>query len=164
MMTVRRGSDSEQQAIPDNERSFGDPWVNTDRKVLQIYHSGSGANFKVSEISNLLFRSRSKIGIGSTKRTVYDEEFINTNGKLSNVVFVIVEYTPFTSAAGEVEAIVTDGSSPVSDKDTFSSDPTPTAVQKTFILESSGFTLDDILNIQLLVQNANVRFVEFRGA
>jgi len=163
-MTLRRGTDAEQVAIPDNERSAGDPWFNEDRTVLQIYHSGSGAVFKVSEITNLLYRQRAEIGIGATKKTVYDEPFVNTNGKFSNVVFITLEYTPFVSAAGEVEVIVTDGVTPVTSNVTFSSDPAPTTVKKTFILVTGSFTLDDTLNIQLLVQNASVKNVEFRGA
>ncbi len=163
-MGVRRLTPTEQQAILDIDRLEGDLSLNTTDKYLEMYRAGAGSTYEITRFTNFLWANKSQVGIGATKQTVHDEPFINTTGKFSNHTYVLVEYQAFVSVAGEVEAVVTDGSGPISDKDTFTSDPTPPVVYRTFDLDSSGFALDDILNIQLKVQNATIQYTEFRGA
>lgn len=160
---IRRLTDSEELATLDSERLAGDVIFNSDNKAMHVYQSGTGSTFLLTELSNFLFRNSTQLGIGSSKLTVYDEPFVNTAGRFNRRVFVSVEYLPYVSLAGTVDAVVTDGSSPITVADAFSSNPTPVLIYKTLVVDTTSFTLDDILNIQLAVQNAEIQYVEFRG-
>jgi len=162
-MGIRRITVAEQVAILDADRLVGDTFYQDDNNALQVYQSGLGATFDFTQLSNFLFRDKTQIGIGAIKATIYDEQFVNTKGKMNTRVFMSVEYLPYVSLAGEVEVIITDGVGPISAKDIFTADPTPTIVYKTFELITTTFTLDDVLNMQVLAQNAEVQYVEFRG-
>ncbi len=159
----RRMTDAEQIAQIDSVRFEGDQYHSSDHKTLQIYHSGDGSVFDITELTNFLFRDDTNLGIGSSKLVVYDEPFVNFNGKMNTRVFVTVAYLPYVSLAGTVDATVTDGSSPITVTGAFSSDPTPVELYKTFEVVTTSFTIDDILNVKLEVQNAEIQFVEFRS-
>lgn len=159
----RRMTDAEQIAQIDSVRFVGDQYHNTSNKTLQIYHSGTGSTFDITELTNFLFRDETQFGIGSSKTKVYDEPFVNSKGKMNTSVFVYVEFLQYVSLAGTIDATLTDGSSPVTVTNGFSSDPTPVVIYKTFVLDATSFTLDDVLNVELELQNCEVRYVEIRS-
>ena len=162
-MGIRRMTDAEQIAIIDADRLAGDSFHNLDNKALQVYQSGTGSTFDITELTNFLFRDATNIGVTTPKSTVYDEQFVNVRGKLNMRVFVTLQYLQETNEAGEVEIVVTDGTTPVTVTDTLSSNPAPVKVYKTYIVDTTSFTEDDILNIQVKLTQVQVEFVEFRG-
>ncbi len=158
---VRRASDSEQVAVLDVERLAGDIYHNTDSKAMQVYQSGSGATFKKTEYSNFIFRSGVEIGV-TTEQTIHDEEINNQEGVSNTNVLVTLDYIAEVSQAGSVKVTVTDGSSPVTVTDAFSSNPTPVRQFKKFIVDTSSFALDDLLNVLILGTQVNIKNVEMR--
>lgn len=154
---------AEQEAVLDANRLAGMVSYNKDKKALNVYQAGTGSTFNVTELSNFLYRNDVLVGIGSTLTTVHNEAFVNNQGKMNTRVFVIVEYLPYASLAYEVRGIVTDGVTPVNDEDTGTAGGAPSKVYKVFEIDTSSFTLDDILNVKLEVKNAEVQYVEFRG-
>lgn len=162
-LSVPKYTEAEQQAILDINRLQGMPSFNKDKNTLDIYHRGTGSNFHVTRLTNFLFRDATQIGIGSSLQTVYDEAFINTQGKMNTNVYVTIEYLLEASQSYEITATATDGSSPDSDTISGTAGGAPTVQYKTFVLDTSGFTIDDIINIQLKVKNAQIQYVEFRG-
>ena len=162
-MSVRKGTDADQLATPNHKREAGDMWYNQDRKVLQCYQSGTGNTFKVTELTNLLYSQETKIGVGSFKVPIHEKTFINFKGKMNSRVFVSLKYIPYTNVAGEVEARITSGNAVQTESVNFVASATPTAVYKTFILDSSSFNIDAEIIVNLLGQNVSVQFVEFRS-
>ena len=162
-LSIPKYSDAEQIAILDIERLAGMVNYNTDNKAVQVYQSGAGSTFDITELTNFLFRDITNIGITTPKSTVHDEEFVNTQGKLGTRVFVSLQFLQEVSVAGEVEIIVTDGTTPVTVTDTLSSNPAPVKVYKTYIMDTTSFAIDDVLNIQVKLTQVQIEFVEFRG-
>ena len=162
-MTVRRGTNADQKSVPDHERSEGDPWFNTQRNAYQIYLRGSGNTFIVSEITNQIFRQEAKIGVGGTKKTIVDERFINSLGKMNSVVLFSCEYSK-RSDAGVIEVIVTDGSSPVSKETNFAGSSVDNKTIVESILLTENFDIDAELNFRVEVKNIDIKNIEFRGA
>ena len=161
--TIRRMSDAEQIASLNSERLAGDLIENTDHKTLQKYNSGASSIFNVTEFSNFLFRDESQIGAGSSTLTLYNEAFINNQGKMNTRVFVLIEYLKETSQAGSIDAIVTDGSSPITTNINWSSDPSPVLTYVVMEVVTTSFAIDDILNIKLDVNDAQIQYIEMRG-
>lgn len=160
---VRRASRSEQIAVLDVDRLIGDIYQGTDDKALEMYQGGSGATFDLTEFSNFIFRSNVPMAVGSSEKTLYDEEINNMLGISNTRVFVSLDYLPAVSLAGDVNVTVTDGSSPVTVTDSFSSNPTPVDIFKKFVIDTSSFAKDDILDIVVKATNVdNVDHVEMR--
>ncbi len=160
---VRRMSDAEQLATLNSARLLGDNYYNTDHKTLQIYQTGDDSNFDITQLSNFLYRDESQIGAGSSTQTLYDEAFINNQGKMNTRVFVLIEYLKETSQAWSIDAIVTDGSSPITTSISGGSDPSPVPIYDVLEINTTSFTIDDILNIKLDVNDAQIQFIEMRG-
>ena len=156
-------SDAEQVAIIDASRLPGMVSYNTDDKSVNIYQSGTGSNFDITKLTNFLFRNSANVGVTSPKATVYDEGFINSRGKMENRVFVTLEYLQEVSIAGEIEIVVTDGSSPVTTTDTLSSDGAPVKKYITYIMDTTSFALNDQLDVQVKLTQVSVAFTEIRG-
>ncbi len=159
---LRRATTAEQAAILDTERLAGDLWHNSTDLALEMYQSGSGSTFDVTELSNFIFRSDVPIGVSTVEQTIYDEEINNMRGISNTRVYVNLDYLPEVSVAGDVNVTVTDGSSPVTVTDSFSSDPTPVIVFKRFVINTSSFSQEDILNIVIKATNCVVDHVEAR--
>ena len=159
---IRRASRAEQVAVLDVDRLIGDNYFGTDDKTMEIYQSGSGATFKRTQLSNFIFRSGVEVGIGAVEATIYDEEINNQDGVSNTRVLVFVDYIAEVSQAGSVKVTVTDGSSPVTVTDSFSSNPTPVRQFFKFVIDTSSFAIDDLLNILVLATQANVKNVEMR--
>ncbi len=159
---LRRASSSEQIAVIDVDRLAGDLYQNTDNKALQMYQSGSGATFKKTEYSNFIFRSSIEVGIGSVEKTIYDEETHNMEGVSNTRIMVFIDYLAEVSQAGSVKVTVTDGTTPITVTDSFSSDPTPVRQFFKFIIDTSAYTIDDLLNIKVLGTQVNINNVEMR--
>ncbi len=77
-------------------------------------------------------------------------------------VYVNLDYLPEVSVAGDVNVTVTDGSSPVTVTDSFSSNPTPVVIFKKFVIDTTSFSQEDILNIVIKATNCVVDHVEAR--
>ncbi len=159
---IRRASDSEQVAVLDVDRLAGDAYHNTDDKTLQVYQSGSGATFKKTQHSNFIFRSSIEVGVGASEKTIYDEEVNNMEGISNTRVIVTIDYLAEVSQAGDVNVTVTDGSSPVTVTDSFSSNPTPVRQFFKFVIDTSSFAIDDLLNIVVKGTQVNINNVEMR--
>jgi len=162
-LSVRRASVAEQATILDSQRVAGDSFYNTDNKTFQMYQTGSGATYNVTELSNFLWRQKVQIAIGSSKTTIYNEPFINMQGKMNTAVFVIVEYLALPNLTGEIEATVTDGITPVNNTVALSSNPAPTAVKTILSVATTSFAINAVLNVKLSLTNCEVQYVEFRS-
>lgn len=160
---IRRMTAAEQQATVDAERLAGDNFFNTDKKTMEIYQSGSGSVFKVTELSNFVFRSGDRVGVGSVEKKVYDEEITNMKGISNTRIIVLLDYLPEVNQAGSVKVTVTDGVSPVTVTENFTSNPAPITIFKRFEINTSSFAIDDILNIQILGTQVNIDHVEIRS-
>ena len=159
---VPQYSDSEQIGIVDTGRLKGMTMYNTDHETLQVYQGGNGSVFSKTILSNYLFRDKTNLGI-FTKKTVYDEHFVNTEGKMNTRVFVAMEYLQEISIAGEIEIIVTNGSSPVNASIGLISQVSPVKRYIEFELDTTSFSLDDVLRVQVNLTQVQVEFVEMRG-
>lgn len=162
-LSIPKYSDAEQIAIIDGSRLAGMVSYNTDNKAIQIYQSGLTSTFNITELSNFLLRDDSNIGITTPKNTVYDEGFVNTRGRMNNKVFVSLEYLQEISIAGEIEIVVTDGVTPITNTDTLTSDASPIKKYKTYTIDTTSFALDKVLNIQVKLTQVSIEFTEFRG-
>lgn len=160
---ISKYSITEQQAIADSERLAGMATYNTDDKSLEVYQGGTGSTFNITKLTNFLFRDKTNLGIGSSLTTVYDESFVNNQGKMNTRVFVIVEYLLEASQVFEITARVTDGVSPIVETISGTAGGSPVKTVKVFEMATTSFTIDDILDIELDLKNAQVEFVEFRG-
>ncbi len=160
--TLRRATRAEQIAEIDANRLIGDMYHGSDDKALEIYQGGSGATFNLTEMSNFIFREPTEVGVGSSEQTIYDEEINNQKGVSNTRVFVFLDYIAEVSQAGDVNVTVTDGSSPVTVTDSFSSNPTPVRQFFKFVIDTSSFAIDDLLNIIVKATQANVKNVEMR--
>ena len=154
---------AEQVAILDANRVKGMTSYNTDDETLQVYQSGTGSNFFVSELTNKLFRNETNIGIGSTLTTVYDVGFVNQRGKMNTFAFCVMEYLLEASLVFEITFTVDDGVSPINDTISGTAGGSPVKTIKVFKVDTSSFTIDDILQLQIKVKNAQIEFVEMRG-
>ena len=162
-LSVPKYSVTEEQAIIDGQRLAGMINFNTDDKRLQVYQSGTGTTFDKTVLSNYLFRDKTNIGITTPKQTVYDEKFVNEEGKMNTSIFVSLEYLQETSIAGEIEIVLTDGVTPITNTDTLASDGSPVKKYITYELAATSFALDDVLQIQVKLTQVQIEFVEMRG-
>ena len=160
---VRRLSSAEEIASLDVERLAGDIIHNTDSKALEMYQSGTGSTFKVTELSNFIFRSDNRVGIGSTEKKIYDQAINNQRGISNTKIIVTLDYLAEVSQAGSVKVTVTDGITPVTVTHAFSSNPSPVTVFDRFEVATTSFAIDDILNIQVLGTQVNIDHVEMRA-
>ena len=161
-MGIRRMTDAEQVAILDADRLAGDSFHNSDNKAFQVYQSGNGSVFDITELANFFFRSDPQIGVGASEQTLYDEETLNVKGFCNTRVFVTLEYLAEANQAGSVKARVTDGVTPVTDTESFSSNPSPVTIVKRFEVDTTAFDIDVKLNIQVLGTQVNIEHVEIR--
>lgn len=160
---IRRLSDAEEVATLDTERLAGDNIFNTDVKAMNIYQSGAGSTFKITEISNFIARYDVPIGIGASEQTIYDDEITNMKGISNTRVLVTLDYIAEISQAGSVKVTVTDGTTPVTITESFNSNPAPVQTYKKFIVDTTSFAINDILNIQVLGTQVNIDHVEIRS-
>ncbi len=159
---IRRASRAEQVAVIDVDRLAGDNYFGTDDKTPEIYQSGSGATFKRTQLSNMIFRNGVEVGAGASEKTLFDEEINNQDGISNTRVIVFLDYIAEVSQAGDVNVTVTDGSSPVTVTDSFSSNPTPVRQFFKFVIDTSSFAIDDLLNIVVKATQANIKNIEMR--
>ena len=159
---IPKYSDAEQIAIIDSSRLAGMSNYNTDNKAFQIYQSGNGSTFSISELSNFFFRQDAQIGIGSVEQTIIDEETLNHKGFCNTRVFITLEFLAEVSQAGSVKARVTDGTTSVTVTESFSSNPTPVTTFHRFEVDTTSFAIDVKLNIQVLGTQVNIEHVEIR--
>ncbi len=159
---VPKYSVSEEQGILDSRRLVGMINYNTDDKRLQVYQNGNGSTFDKTILSNHLFRDPTNVGI-LTKQTVYDEYFVNTEGKMNTNIFVSMQYLQEVSIAGEIEIVVTDDVTPITETDTLASDGSPVKKYITYKVDTTSFNLDDVLRIQVKLTQVQIEFTEMRG-
>jgi len=160
---VSKYSSTEQIAIIDSQRLVGMVTYNTDNKAMQIYQSGVGATFNITELTNFLFKNNVNLGITIPKQTVYNESFVNTKGKMNISVFVSLQFLQEVSIAGEIQIVVTDGITPVTVTDSLSSTATPTKIYRTYAVATTSFAIDTVLQIQVKLTQVQIEFVEMRG-
>lgn len=160
---IRRASVSEQVATLDIERLSGDNYFNTDHKAPEIYQSGSGGTFKVTQLSNFIVRQEGSVGIAGTEKTILEEQVPNMRGISNTKIFATLKYLAEPNQAGSVKLTVTDGVTPVTDTAAFSSNPAPVDVYERLEVDTSSFTIDDILTIKILGTQVNISHIEIRS-
>ncbi len=160
--TLRRATPAEQVAELDVNRLAGDLYHNSTDKMLEIYQGGAGSTFDITEITNFIFKSDLRIGIGAVEEKIWDIETHNMRGVSNNRIIVNIDYLAFVSLAGSVKVTVKDGTTPITVTDSFSSDPTPVDQFFRFVIDTTAYTIDDILNIKVLGTNVNINNVEMR--
>ena len=154
---------AEAVAILDLSRAAGMINYNTENKTVQIYQSGNGSVFDITRLSNLLHRDATNIGITTPKAVTHDESFVNVRGLMNTSLFVTMEYLQETSIAGEIEIIVTDGVSPITNTDTLSSDGAPVKKYIEYTIDTTSFAEDDVLQVTIGLTQVSVAMVELRG-
>ena len=161
--TLRRMTRAQMVAQINAVRLAGDMYHNDDDLSSEIYRSGDDSAWKLSKFSNLLFRSELAIGIGSTKKEVFDEIIVNAEGLCNTRIMIGVQWKSFVSLAGDIDVEIDDQTTQVSDTIALSSDPTPNWEEKIFSLNTSAYPIDATFNISLDIRNVNIRDVTFRG-
>lgn len=160
---VPKYSDAEQIAIIDASRLTGMINYNTDSDALEIYQSGIGSTFDVTRLSNFLYREETQIGITTPKQVTNTAKFVNSRGKMNHKLLVILEFLQEVSIAGEIEIIVTDGVSPITQTNVLSSDATPTDTPVTYVVDTSSFVEDVELVVTISQLQVAVQYLELRG-
>ncbi len=160
---VPKYSVSEEQAILDSRRLAGMINFNTDDKTLQIYQSGTGSTFDKTALSNFLFANNVNIGTTTPSEKVYDEVFLNTEGKMNTRIFITLQYLQETSIAGEIKITLDHAGTNIVNTDTLASDGSPTLTEITYVLDSSTIALDDVIHIWIELLQVGIQKLEIRS-
>ena len=160
---LRRMDEADKTTVADEDRLSGDMIHNKTTKALERYQRGTGGTYITTEVSNFIVRNDTEIGIGSTKQTVGDEDFTNRKGLSNNRLIINVTYKQEVSVASEVEVVLTDGTTPVSDLLSLGSNGSPVKSVKQFVLDTTGYTLEVGLNLKVKIKNAIIYNYEVRG-
>ena len=159
---VPQYSDSEQVGIVDTGRLKGMTMYNTDHETLQVYQGGNGSEFKVTEISNLLFDSSIKIGVNN-QRIIYNIDVVNRIGLCNNKVVLKLKYIQQSNNAGNITLKAISNGVTRMEEIVLGSVNVPSEHDLELRVDVSGFVIDALLNIQVLGTQVTISNLEIRG-
>ena len=160
---IPKYSSAEQIAIIDSRRLAGMTNFSTDNKTLQIYQSGAGSTFNITELTNFLYKNTVNVGITTPAKIVYDEPFINNKGKMNTRVFVTLQYLQEVSVAGQIKITLDHPGTNIVNTDVLASTGSPTLTEITYELDSSNIAEDDVVNIFIELLQVGIQNVEIRS-